>query len=697
MPHARVVGVADDLLDQRLAAVVGRVRLARDDELHRAFRVQQHRAQPLRVAQHQGQPLVGGDAAGEPDGQHVRVEHRVGPAQLQRRRAALQPRRADPAADLVDQAAAQLGAQLPQPGVGDRLEPQPDPGLLGLAEHPAHLGRRPRRAVHAVGHRPDRHLGHVEAGPEAAEHVPADLAVQLRHAVRPLREPQAHVRHVEQAGVVLRAQRQHPLRAHARQQRLGAEVVLHEVHREPVDARRHRRVRREHRARPHRRVRLVEVQALGGRQLPDPLQPQEPGVPLVGVEHLGLRVPGQLAVGAHRPDPADARQDLLPDPVVLVPAVQPVGDPAQVLVVLLDVGVEQQQRDPPHLRLPDLGPQHPVARHGHVHQDRRAGRLGQQLQRKRPRVQHRVVLDLPPVERQRLPEVPGPVEQPHRDQRHPEVGRRLQVVTRQHPEPTGVVRQRLGDAELHREVRDRLRQRAQLVVPVLPPRLHLLLAPLEPPRPLRVAVEVVGQRTRVRQELLVPREHLQPLRRYLGQQPQRVATHIGPDLGVHRREEVLRRRMPGPAQVGGERAQGRQWLRQAGSDGEPAKCSHGDGPYLPPAATRQVSTPNLQRFAGSVPGPIQKTYECHQVFRVGRRGRRGCSRSEQRTGSASTGREVEWCSQFRCPAPAQPPPRLHVARTPAISGTSSSPAATETTSFSPSSTEGARRSASFRT
>ncbi len=72
----------DELLDQPLAAVVGRVRLAGDDELHRPLGVEQQRAQPLGVAQHEGEPLVRRHPAGEADGEDVGVEHGVDPAEL---------------------------------------------------------------------------------------------------------------------------------------------------------------------------------------------------------------------------------------------------------------------------------------------------------------------------------------------------------------------------------------------------------------------------------------------------------------------------------------------------------------------------------------------------------------------------------------------------------------------------------------
>ena len=71
-----LVGEPDDLLHQLLAAVVGRVGLAGDDELHGPLGVEQQALQPLGVAQHQRQPLVRRHAAGEADRQHVGVEDR---------------------------------------------------------------------------------------------------------------------------------------------------------------------------------------------------------------------------------------------------------------------------------------------------------------------------------------------------------------------------------------------------------------------------------------------------------------------------------------------------------------------------------------------------------------------------------------------------------------------------------------------
>ena len=88
----------------------------------------------------------------------------------------------------------------------------------------------------------------------------------------------------------------------------------------------------------------------------------------------------------------------------------------------------------------------------------RAVGLAQQRQRQAVGVEDGVLLLLPAVERERLTEVAGPVEQADADDRDAEVGRRLQVVAGEDAEAAGVLRQHLGDAELRREVRDRLRR-----------------------------------------------------------------------------------------------------------------------------------------------------------------------------------------------------------------------------------------------
>ena len=66
-----------------------------------------------------------------------------------------------------------------------------------------------------------------------------------------------------------------------------------------------------------------------------------------------------------------------------------------------------------------------------------------------------VALLLPAVGVERLAEVAVPVEEADADERHAEVAGRLEVVAGEHAEAAGVLGERLGDAELGREVGDR--------------------------------------------------------------------------------------------------------------------------------------------------------------------------------------------------------------------------------------------------
>ena len=109
----------------------------------------------------------------------------------------------------------------------------------------------------------------------------------------------------------------------------------------------------------------VETRAtLAEGELADALDAEEAGVALVGVEHLRGRRTGEPGVDAQGTDATDAEEQLLAEPVLGVAAVQPVGDVAVVLRVLLDVGVEQEQRHAPHAGDEDAREQVGTAGHG---------------------------------------------------------------------------------------------------------------------------------------------------------------------------------------------------------------------------------------------------------------------------------------------------------------------------------------------
>ena len=236
--------------------------------------------------------------------------------------------------------------------------------------------------------------------------------------------------------------------------------------------------------------------------------------------------------------------------------------------VALDVGVEQQQRDPADLRDEDAGGQLLVA--GDRDPDLGGGAvlLAQQRDRQPVRVEQRVALQLPALTGELLAEVAVLVEQADPDQRDAEVAGGLEVVTGQDAEATGVLRQHRGDAELRGEVGDRPRQRR-----VVGTRVGRLA--LEPAVTAEVLLEVrVGHREAT-QEALVGGELLEPGGGHGPEGLDRVAPAVTPDLGVQGLEDVLRLRVPGPPEVGRQVPEEAKGLRQHRSDCESSNRSHG--------------------------------------------------------------------------------------------------------------------------
>ncbi len=283
---------------------------------------------------------------------------------------------------------------------------------------------------------------------------------------------------------------------------------------------------------------------------------------LVGVEHLGLGVAGQARERPHRTDAADAEEELLEQPVLGGAAVQPVGHLAQRLGVVLDVGVEQEQRHPAHLR--HEHPRDQVGLVGHRQAHLRGGSVSLTKERDRQPVgvEHRVGLLLPALAGELLAEVAVLVEQPDADQRDAEVARGLEVVAGQDAEAAGVLRQHRGDAVLGREVGDRLGCVGAGLL-------------LEPALAGEVLLEVGVRQLEAAQEALVGGQLLEAGGRHGAERLHRVATTRGPQLVVDGREDVLGLGVPRPAQVGREVPEQAQRLGQDGTDGESSDGSHG--------------------------------------------------------------------------------------------------------------------------
>ena len=277
-------------------------------------------------------------------------------------------------------------------------------------------------------------------------------------------------------------------------------------------------------ARPPRAPRRSQ-DGVGGDELADALEAEEAGVALVGVEHLGGRCAGDAAVGAQRAHAADAEQHLLLQPVLAAAAVQPVGDPALGGVVLLDVGVQQQQRHAADLRDPDAGGDERGRRAGRWRPSRGVPSASRSSETAAAvGSSDRVALLLPAVAGERLPEVAGAVEQPDADDRHAEVAGGLEVVAGEDAQAAGVLRQRGGDAELGREVGD--------------PGGRLGAQRLVPASEREVVAQVVAGSGSPSRRSPGRRPAPRAARPTLAQQPDRVVAALVPQVRVDRREQV---------------------------------------------------------------------------------------------------------------------------------------------------------------
>ncbi len=214
----RVDGPPVDLLDVVLAGLVGRMRLAGEDELNRPAGGRQDADQTFGVVEDEFGPLVAGEAARESDGQRARIEQRAGRDDARGGDVLFFPALARALAQEREEVGAKRLARLPEPLVRDANE-RPShtagsstrsrqSGGQELVEEGRHLEREPGGHMNAVGDGPDRPLLVGEARPDGRPHVARDLAVQLADAVDEVRRAKGERRHVEEraAAVVVVAE-----------------------------------------------------------------------------------------------------------------------------------------------------------------------------------------------------------------------------------------------------------------------------------------------------------------------------------------------------------------------------------------------------------------------------------------------------------------------------------------------------------
>ena len=433
----------DDVLDDVLAALVRRVRLAGDEHLDRPAGIDEQLREPLGLAEQQSparlyvakrraKPIVSASGS-RPPAPRVRAMN-----------SSIRFFAARCAAQSTSSSSSSARAKS-----GDRCP-----------SRSSSSSRDPRPGVDAVRDRRDRHLVDRPVGPQVVPHLARHLSVQLGDAVRVRRGPEREGRETEPRflGCTLPSSRELvPREAAALGERL--EVPAGELAVEHLVPGRDGRVRREDRRRAQPLERLVLVDALVLDELAQPLELEEGRMAFVEVEDG--RVEPELAQHA---DTAHAEHDLLAQPVLAVAAVERVGRVARPVGIAFDLRVDEVERHAADLRAPHAEPHRhelPVAV-----REQDGGRHRHEREREPARVVPRIALDLAVALVEPLPEVAAAVEEADADERDAELGGRLQVVAREDAEAAGVRRQHLVEAELGREVGD---EHVVAAVVLLPP------------------------------------------------------------------------------------------------------------------------------------------------------------------------------------------------------------------------------------
>ena len=232
--------------------------LAGYEQLDRPRLVEQERFEAVHIPEEERGPLVGGETAGEADGERVGTQRWMGRRSHSRRASPLARLRIGLLPCVGHQAFAQAAVSVPELQVGNAFHPLP--GLPGrrvlppsrsqivIVELP-HLGRHPGLGMHPVRDRFDGHISRREVRPPDLHHAGGHPAMQAADGIAPRRLAQGQRRHVE---VLVRVAVDPP---HAHELldiqpqflQVGAQVIVDEFLREQVEPRRDRRVGSEER------------------------------------------------------------------------------------------------------------------------------------------------------------------------------------------------------------------------------------------------------------------------------------------------------------------------------------------------------------------------------------------------------------------------------------------------------------------
>ena len=325
---------SDDARGDVLSLLVGGMRLAGEEELHRVLGALDELGQPGPVLEYQVGPLVRGEAAAEAEGESVDVE--VGrilrPGPRHREETALQLEMCGPellGGNLEDR----LPAAVPAVKV-------PPVGADVAAQQRTDLRRQPSWHVDSVRDGADRYLHLRQPSPCVLPQPARHRAMEAANSNCLVREPQGGISGAQPLSGVARAL---PAKVHEPVERdpdLG-EVWMKEVpdqaRLEVVAACCDRRVCGEDDSCPRDEPRLFERHPARGAEFADPFDRTQEAVAFVEVEDA--RHHAQRAQCAHT---AHAEHYLLAQPAVWLWDVKPIGDRAQVGRVGLEIGVEEE-------------------------------------------------------------------------------------------------------------------------------------------------------------------------------------------------------------------------------------------------------------------------------------------------------------------------------------------------------------------
>src|SRR5690606_7817518 len=236
------------------------------------------------------------------------------------------------------------------------------------------------------------------------------------------------------------------LESDARLLRVWPQVAIGEREIENLVALGHRRVGREDRVRSDDLDRLLEREAFVAKLANAP-EREESHVPLVEVPRAWPH-----AEHAQELEPPDSRDHLLLDAILARAPVEPMRQPTIAGGVLRDVGIEEEDGDSPRKNAPD------AKRHGAPGElDLDAERLSalgmaHLFDRELPVVDGRIDDALVSRSVDLLAKVALPIEEADRDERHAEIARALDVISREKAESARVDRKRLVKPIFHREV-----------------------------------------------------------------------------------------------------------------------------------------------------------------------------------------------------------------------------------------------------